>query len=277
MRLLIAALCGLPLLADLVEVQPRRTRDYDERANQGWCSIRVWVDEEVNIFLEGERVMFETVRGAPARDVGTECSQPMPRGNALSDFQFKGIDGRGEVRLIEDPQQRNRYRAWVRIRDTKKGAEEHHFRLNWKNTWTQYGNTRGNTGSSGRDTRGGGRGGSVTQSISGRADASGRYFDERDRTWRLEGDGVCFYTDRDFRGDAFCSRVGEDRATIGRVLSSSYQSMRLFGRAREVEAFDQEDYRGASARLTREERDLGAVRTSRGDSMAGRVQSFRVR
>lgn len=262
MRYAALAILALPTFGETLEITPRRTRDYDERANQGWCSIRVWVDDEVNIFVEGDRVIFETVRGRPARDAGSECSQPLPRGNALSDFQFRGIDGRGEVRLIEDPGPRNRYRVWVRIRDPKGGGEEHHFKLNWRNTWTQYGNGRGGQDrDSGRDRD------------SSRRDPSGRYFDDRDRTWRLDGDGVCFYTDRDFRGDASCERLGGDR----RTLSGSYQSMRLFGRAREVEVFDQENYRGATARISRDERDLARVRNSRGDSVAGRIQSFRIR
>lgn len=268
MRYAIFIVLALPTLGEIVEITPRRTRDYDERANQGWCSIRVWVDDEVNIFIEEGRVIFETVRGRPARDAGSECSQPLPRGNALSDFQFRGIDGRGEVRLIEDPGPRNRYKAWVRIRDPKGGGEEHHFRLNWKNTWTQYGAGRGGSGS-GRD--------SGRRNDSPSRDSSGRYFDDRDRTWRMDGDGVCFYPGRDFRGDADCSRLGEDRPNMGRVRSASYQSMRVFGRVREVKVFDQEDYRGANARLSRDERDLSRVRNNRGDSLPGRVQSYRVR
>jgi hypothetical protein len=269
MRYVILTLLILPAFGEIVEITPRRTRDYDERANQGWCSIRVWVDDEVNIFVESSRVIFETVRGRAARDAGSECSQPLPLGNALSDFQFRGIDGRGEVRLIEDPGPRNRYRVWVRIRDRKSGGEEHHFKLNWKNTWTQYGSARAASGSR-RDS--GSRAGDRSD-----RDASGRYFDQADRTWRLDGNGVCFYLERDFRGDAFCSRLGDNRPNMGRVVTGTHQSFRIFGNVREVEVFDQEDFRGSSARLTRDERDLSRVRNSRGDTLAGRVQSFRMR
>ena len=115
------------------EVQPRRTRDYDERKGDGYCSIRVWVDNVVVVHLRGDRVAFETLAGQRAKDGGTECSQPMPSGSALADFEFKGIDGRGRVELIERPDSGNRFTAKVRIEDSKSGGEEHHFRLSWRN------------------------------------------------------------------------------------------------------------------------------------------------
>ncbi|MBM3738267.1 MAG: hypothetical protein FJW39_20995 [Acidobacteria bacterium] len=269
MRLFTCILAAAPLVAEIVTITPRRTRDYDERGNQGWCSIRVWVDDEVNIFVEEGQVVFETVRGQTARDAGSECSQPLPRGNNLTDFQFRGIDGRGEVRLIEEPGPRNRYRAWVRIRDAKRGGEEHHFKLNWRSNWTSYGSSGGRF-PSGRNDGGGKPGGvsAVDRGNSGGSD-NGRYYDDRERTWKFNGDGVCFYADRDFRGDALCAGSGENRANMGRVFSANYQSMRFFGRVREVEVFEDENYRGTSSRLSRDERDLGR--------WAGKVQSFRVR
>ena len=47
------------------QFRARRARKWDERASEGRCEIRVWVDEEVNIFLEGDLVTFESpgVRG----------------------------------------------------------------------------------------------------------------------------------------------------------------------------------------------------------------------
>lgn len=155
-------LAAMPAAAqgDWQEIQPKRTRDYDERKSEGYCAIRVWVDDLVVIHTRGGRVAFETVRGQRARDAGTECSQPMPAGSALSDFRWRGIDGRGRVELLEEPDQRNRYTAIVRIEDTRSGGQEHHFRLTWRNLrpgsggddWTGWG------GSGGRPGQGGGWG-----------------------------------------------------------------------------------------------------------------------
>lgn len=136
---------GLPAAAqtDWQEIQPRRTRDYDDRKSEGYCAIRVWVDDLVIIHTRGDRVAFETVRGQRARDAGTECSQPMPAADALADFNWRGIDGRGRVELLEEPDRRNRFTAIVRIEDTRGGGQEHHFRLTWRNLRPGSGSSQG--------------------------------------------------------------------------------------------------------------------------------------
>lgn len=144
---------GLPAAAqsEWQEIQPKRTRDYDDRKSDGYCAIRVWVDDLVIIHTRGDRVAFETVRGQRARDAGTECSQPMPAADALADFKWRGIDGRGRVELLEEPDRRNRYTAIVRIEDPKGGGQEHHFRLTWRNLRPGSGGSNWGGGDWGRD------------------------------------------------------------------------------------------------------------------------------
>jgi hypothetical protein len=114
-------------------IQPKPTKDFDENRPNGYCLIRIVVDDEVNIYVQGGQITVETVRGKPARDAGAECSQPMPKGDALSNFKFKGIDGRGLVQLIEEPSEMNEWRAWIRIKDSKGGEETYLFRVGWDN------------------------------------------------------------------------------------------------------------------------------------------------
>jgi hypothetical protein len=97
-------------------------------------------------------------------------------------------------------------------------------------------------------------------------DPSGRFWDEREQMWKLAGDGVCFYRERDFRGEALCTRSGNDLGNLGR--DASFASMKLFGRARQVIVFERPDYRGDPARLNRDMRDL--------DRIGNRIGSFRV-
>lgn len=131
---LMAASCGvLAAQSRFVEVQPKRTRDYDERRDNGYCVIRLRVDDEVVVHIRGNRVGFETVRGREAYDEGSECSQPMPRGSALDNFRFRGVDGRGRVDLAEAPDSGNRFTARVRIQDSKGGDEGYTFRVQWDN------------------------------------------------------------------------------------------------------------------------------------------------
>ena len=237
------------------QFRARRARNWDERASEGRCEIRVWVDEEVNIFLEGDLVTFETVRGQRAREAGSECTQPMPQGAALVDFQFRGIDGRGQVELIQAPERRNGYRAWVRIRDPKGGGEEHHFRLAWRQNWSSYGNQPAD--------RNPGRG-------------PGRLPDRGTGGGRQDGDGVCFYRERDYRGEAFCARAGEDVNNVGPQWNDRFRSVKFMGRARSVEIYLDENYRGAGERLSRDEPDLSRV-VRNGVNFDRAITSFRVR
>ncbi|MBI1788570.1 MAG: RICIN domain-containing protein [Acidobacteria bacterium] len=98
-------------------------------------------------------------------------------------------------------------------------------------------------------------------------DRFGRYYDERDRMWKLEGDGICFYQQTEYRGRALCSRAGEDRTAMDRDWDSAAASVKFFGRARYVEVFEEENFRGRSSRISRDEADL---------RRAARIGSFRV-
>ncbi len=111
------------------DVTVRHARNWQANASEGWCAIKVRVDGEAEFALRGETLTIRTSTGDPARDVSSECSTPLPRN--VEDFRFKGVDGRGEVRLLEEPSARNRWMAVVRVRDTKPGSEEYHFRLEW--------------------------------------------------------------------------------------------------------------------------------------------------
>lgn len=226
------------------QFRARRTRGWDERAPEGRCEIRVLVDDEVNVFLEGDLVTVETVRGRPGRDAGSECSQPLPRGQGLVDFEFRGIDGRGRVELIQRPERRNGFRAWVRIDDHQGGAEEYHFRLRWRQNWSAAADRFPDRGPDRRPGWGG-------------PDS------------RPPRDGVCFFSDRGFRGDAFCARVGDDVPNVGPRWNDRFRSVRFFGRARGVEIYLDEGFRGPRERLDRDEPDLRRFNRA--------ITSFRVR
>jgi hypothetical protein len=131
MRVMAAVLLlGLAaLLAADETITVRHARDWQPNASEGRCDIRVRVDGEAEFGLRGETLTIRTLNGEPPRDAGSECSTPLPRN--VEDFRFKGIDGRGEVRLLEEPSARNRWLAVVRIRDNKSGSEEYRYRLEW--------------------------------------------------------------------------------------------------------------------------------------------------
>lgn len=110
--------------------RPKQMRDYNPRAADGRCIIRVRLDDESDVELRGDRVLLRTITGRPGRDDGSECSQPLPAGG-FSKFAFRGIDGRGEVRLVQEPRLGNQWTAIVAIRDKKGGDEGYTFELSW--------------------------------------------------------------------------------------------------------------------------------------------------
>jgi hypothetical protein len=128
---LLGAAVLVPALAwgEEVTFTPRQ-RNWDERSNKGECTIRVWVDDEAEVDLRGREVRIRTLTGQPARDDGSECTQPLPAN--VTRFEFRGIDGRGEVRLVQEPDARNNWTAVVNIRDRKGGGEGYTYRLRWE-------------------------------------------------------------------------------------------------------------------------------------------------
>jgi hypothetical protein len=67
--------------------------------------------------------------GAPVADERFKFSKPLP--NRDTEVRLEDLDGRGEIRLIEQPRERNNYTARVSIRDPGTGAAEYSFTLVW--------------------------------------------------------------------------------------------------------------------------------------------------
>jgi len=68
-------------------------------------------------------------RDAPVADEHFKFSKPLPGRD--TEVRLEDQDGRGEIRLIEQPRERNNYTARVSIRDIGAGAGEYSFRLVW--------------------------------------------------------------------------------------------------------------------------------------------------
>lgn len=82
-----------------------------------------------------------------------------------------------------------------------------------------------------------------------------KYFDNRDRMWKLRVDGACFYAERDYNGNALCVRSGEERTALGREIGS-FGSVKFFGRVRSVHVFERERFGGRRLELRADEPDL---------------------
>ncbi len=193
------------------QVTVRRARNWQANASEGWCAIRVRVDGEAEFAVRGETLTMRTLVGEPVRDVGSECSTPLPAN--VEDFRFRGVDGRGDVRLLEEPSRRNNWMAVVRVRDSKGGAEEYHFRLDWG---------RGSSFSGGGSRVGSGVGGGGRSTGGGSSWSGGDLARLRTRELRREIERVYENATGGRRAsqdtvDDYIDRVRMDRWTLDQV------------------------------------------------------------
>src|SRR5689334_20264503 len=87
----------------------RRTNDWLPNRRDGRCRIRVRIDDDSDVELRGEQIRIRVLRGGPGRDEGSECNSPLPTSGTIRNFRFRGIDGRGDSRLVQEPDSRNYY------------------------------------------------------------------------------------------------------------------------------------------------------------------------
>jgi hypothetical protein len=67
--------------------------------------------------------------GPPVANEHFKFSKPLP--DRDTEVHLEGLDGRGEIRLIEQPRESNHYTARVSIRDPGTGAADYAFTLVW--------------------------------------------------------------------------------------------------------------------------------------------------
>ena len=88
------------------------------------------VDDVQEIRIRGRRASTYTVRGGGASDVRTSVS-----GSGLPDrgatVRVRTFDGRGSVRVVEQPSSRNGYTAVLRVEDRQGGAGYYDFEASW--------------------------------------------------------------------------------------------------------------------------------------------------
>ena len=184
-----------------VEFTPRRTGDYNPNADRGYCVIRLEVDDEVYVYIRGDRVRAERTRGDIPRDTGSECSAPLA-GRYIRNFRWNGVDGRGEQRLIEQPSSGNRYTAIAYIRDSKGGREGYTFRIEWEGRsdsggdWSSGGSSGGSWGGGSGGSWGGG---SVPGGLSGNFNGRGNWSTSGNTSRQLSQAQVNLHRDGTFR------------------------------------------------------------------------------
>ncbi len=97
---------------------------------------------------------------------------------------------------------------------------------------------------------------------------SDRPFDDEARNrGNKPRNGVCFYTDENYRGESYCAETGDNRRNVEDRFNDRFSSLRIFGGARVV-VFEDENFGGPSTTFTN---DIPNLR-----SWNDRITSFQV-
>lgn len=125
-------LIGLSAITLLAQAQApdqiRRATLSGSSGTSGKCTIEVRVDGSAEVDIYGDSGRLRTTGGQSATWTRFQCSSGLPA--SMSEFRFRGIDGRGSVKLAQDPRGNNST-AVIRIDDTKDGTEGYTFDIEW--------------------------------------------------------------------------------------------------------------------------------------------------
>lgn len=147
------------LLVSLSWVAPESAQQVTQRANitgnavDGKCTIEVNIDGSAEVEIQGDVGRIRNLSGQPAGWVRFVCNGRMPANP--QDFRFRGIDGRGNVQLLQDPRQTGG-RVVFRIDDPQGGREGYTVDLEWRGSNEGQWNAQDTRGWQGPDSRGDG-------------------------------------------------------------------------------------------------------------------------
>lgn len=87
------------------------------------------VDDDVRIVIRGGRADVETIGGTPYYDSQPNFTNSLPFRRVTVRLTLK--KGRGQVYIEEQPTRENNFAAVIRIKDSRGGAADYEFELNW--------------------------------------------------------------------------------------------------------------------------------------------------
>ena len=101
-------------------------------APDGFCRLRVHVDDNARVELHEDQVIVRTGSGRRAYDAGSSCNQPLPM-HPVRDFRVTSESGRGNVRDVVAPARDNGFTAGITIDDPRGGGDIYELLVAWRN------------------------------------------------------------------------------------------------------------------------------------------------
>src|SRR5688572_2989874 len=102
---------------------------YPDTGRGGRMTWRGRVDDDVRIRIRGGSADVETLGGTPYYDGQPNFENSLP--NRRVTVRLTEKRGRGEILIEQQPSRENDFTAVIRIRDTRGGASEYAFTLEW--------------------------------------------------------------------------------------------------------------------------------------------------
>lgn len=124
-----AVLASLAVLGAL----PRTSDAQPRQGNTAGRTLFTWagaVDREVILSLDGNQLLVRGERGVPASRTSQTRVGAVPR--ADGHVQVRQHDGRGDVRVIQQPSARNNFITLIRIRDDRGGLDRYRISATWE-------------------------------------------------------------------------------------------------------------------------------------------------
>ena len=103
--------------------------EYPDNNRSGSMTWRGRVDDDVRIRIRGGSADVETIGGTAYNDGQPNFSNSLP--NRRVTVRLTQKRGRGEVFIEQQPSRENDFTAIVRIRDTRGGASDYEFTVEW--------------------------------------------------------------------------------------------------------------------------------------------------
>ena len=100
-----------------------------DTGRSGTMTWRGKVDDDVRVRIRGGSADVETVGGTPYYDSQPNFTNSLP--NRRVTVRLTSKRGRGEIFIEQQPSRENDFTVVVRIRDTRGGASDYEFELQW--------------------------------------------------------------------------------------------------------------------------------------------------
>jgi hypothetical protein len=109
-----------------------RAPEWNLGAPDGFCRLRIYVDDKARIQLHGDQIVIATESGKRSTDQGSMCNQPLPFGH-VEDFRVTAENARGTIMEVTAPNRRNNFTGGLTIDDPQNGGDIYEVVVAWRN------------------------------------------------------------------------------------------------------------------------------------------------